>query len=63
MKRNYDVQIIFIDHISLITMHQNNIPHFEQVAFLSSTICALALELEIPITVLSQVARNVEKKR
>lgn len=41
-------------------MSQNNIPRFEQVAFLSRNIRALALELEIPIIVLSQVTRNSE---
>ncbi|MBB6043413.1 replicative DNA helicase [Borrelia yangtzensis] len=62
MKRNYNVQIIFIDHISLITINQNNIPHFDQVAFLSRTIRALALELKTLITGLSQVTRSVQKK-
>ncbi|WP_418885566.1 hypothetical protein [Borreliella tanukii] len=38
MKRNYNVQSIFIDYISLITMQQNYISRFEQVSFLSRTI-------------------------
>ncbi|WP_418906244.1 DnaB-like helicase C-terminal domain-containing protein (plasmid) [Borreliella tanukii] len=38
MKRNYNVQSIFIDYISLIAMQQNYISRFEQVSFLSRTI-------------------------
>lgn len=41
-------------------MSQNNTPRFEQVAFLSRNLRELALELEIPIIVLSQVTRNAE---
>ncbi len=60
MKKDYGVQIIFIDYISLISVAQNNTPRFEQVAFLSKNLRELALELEIPIIVLSQVTRNAE---
>ncbi|WP_425337144.1 DnaB-like helicase C-terminal domain-containing protein [Borreliella tanukii] len=60
MKRNYGVEIIFIDYISQIPMSQNNIPCFEQVAFLGRNISELVYELEIPIIVLSQVARSAE---
>ncbi|WP_327785867.1 DnaB-like helicase C-terminal domain-containing protein [Borreliella garinii] len=60
MKKDYGVQIIFIDYISLISVAQNNTPRFEQVAFLSKNLRELARELEIPIIVLSQVTRNAE---
>ncbi len=53
MKRNYKIDIIVIDYISLITTLQNNIPCYEQVAFLSRNIRSLAFELEISIIVLS----------
>ncbi|WLN24791.1 DnaB helicase C-terminal domain-containing protein [Borreliella bavariensis] len=33
MKKNSNVEIIFIDYISLITMSYNDIHRFEQVAF------------------------------
>ncbi|WP_418457458.1 DnaB-like helicase C-terminal domain-containing protein [Borreliella andersonii] len=62
MKKNSNVEIIFLDYISLITMSHNDIPRFEQVAFLSHTIRVLALELEIPIIALSQVARSTAGK-
>ncbi|WP_325064327.1 DnaB-like helicase C-terminal domain-containing protein [Borreliella bavariensis] len=62
MKKNSNVEIIFIDYISLITVSHNDIPRFEQVEFLSRTIRVLALELEILIIALSQVARSTEGK-
>lgn len=60
MKRNYKIDIIVIDYISLITTLQNNIPRYEQIAFLSRNIRSLAFELEISTIVLSQVARSAE---
>lgn len=60
MKLNHDVKIIFIDYINLIPVSQDNIPRFEQVAFLSRNIRSLALELGIPIIVVSQVSRSAE---
>ncbi|MCD2320838.1 replicative DNA helicase [Borreliella burgdorferi] len=62
MKRIYDIQLIFIDYIGLIAPQQSNIPRFEQVACLSRSIRALALELKIPIIVLSQLTRSAEGK-
>lgn len=62
MKKDYGVEIIFIDYISLIFVAQNNTPRYEQVAFLSKNLRALALELGIPIIVLSQLTRSAEGK-
>ncbi|WP_234932108.1 DnaB-like helicase C-terminal domain-containing protein [Borreliella garinii] len=64
MKKDYGVEIIFIDYISLIFVAQNNTPRYEQVAFLSKNLraLALALELGIPIIVLSQLTRSAEGK-
>ncbi|WP_080704353.1 DnaB-like helicase C-terminal domain-containing protein [Borreliella garinii] len=45
MKRNYKIDIIVIDYISLITTLQNNIPRYEQIAFLSRNIRVFAFEL------------------
>ncbi|WLN24687.1 MULTISPECIES: DnaB helicase C-terminal domain-containing protein [Borreliella] len=45
MKRNCNIDIIVIDYINLITTLQNNTPCYEQVAFLSRNIRALAFEL------------------
>ncbi|MBB6213668.1 DnaB-like helicase C-terminal domain-containing protein (plasmid) [Borreliella californiensis] len=38
MKKNYNIQIIFIDYIGLITMLQNNVFLFEQYSFSIRTI-------------------------
>lgn len=62
MKKNFGVEIIFIDYIGLISLENNNIPRYEQVSFLSRNIRALAKELEIPIIVLSQLNREAQGK-
>nr|WP_214646007.1 replicative DNA helicase [Borreliella spielmanii] len=62
MKKEYGVEIIFIDYIGLISVEYNNTPRFEQVLFLSRNIRALAIELEIPIIVLSQLNREAQGK-
>ncbi|MBB6043452.1 DnaB-like helicase C-terminal domain-containing protein (plasmid) [Borreliella yangtzensis] len=56
------VEIIVIDYIGLISVEYNNTPRFEQVAFLSRNLRALAIELEIPIIVLSQLNREAQGK-
>lgn len=60
MKKNYGVDIIFIDYIGLITVEHRNTPRFEQVAFLSKNLRELARELDIPIIALSQLNRDAE---
>ncbi|WP_215538080.1 replicative DNA helicase [Borreliella bavariensis] len=62
MKKEYGVEIIFIDYIGLISVEYNNTPRFEQVSFLSRNMRALAIELEIPIIVLSQLNREAQGK-
>lgn len=56
----YDVKIIFIDYIGLITTEDNKREQWEQVSEISKSLKALARELEIPIVALSQVARDAE---
>ncbi|ABH02420.1 hypothetical protein BAPKO_4530 (plasmid) [Borreliella afzelii PKo] len=62
MKKDYGVEIILLDYIGLISVAQNNTPRYEQVAFLSKNLRELALELKIPIIVLSQLTRSAEGK-
>ncbi|MDR2482047.1 MAG: replicative DNA helicase [Treponema sp.] len=56
-------EIIFIDYISLIGSENYQLPRHEQVAEISRSLKSLARELSIPIVALSQVSREVEKKR
>lgn len=60
MVMNEGVKIIFIDYIGLITTEDPTAPVFEQVSEISKSLKALARELEIPIVVLCQVARDAE---
>lgn len=55
MKKEYGVEIIFIDRIRLISTSHNNMSRFEQCAFLSKNLRELSLELDIPIIVLCQL--------
>jgi len=55
-----EVKIIFIDYIGLIATEDPKKQVFEQVSEISKSLKALARELEIPIVVLCQVARDAE---
>jgi replicative DNA helicase len=56
------VEIIFIDYISLIGSENTTLPRHEQVAEISRSLKSLARELNIPIVALSQISRDVEKR-
>lgn len=56
------IEIIFIDYITLIGSENSSVPRHEQVAEISRSLKSLARELNIPIVVLSQVARSAEEK-
>ena len=62
MKAQYDVKIIFIDYLSIITPENDMKDRHLQVAEVSRSLKALARELEIPIVALSQVSRDTEGK-
>lgn len=60
MKVNQGVKIIFIDYIGLITSENPDAKMFEQQSAISKSLKSLARELDIPIVVLCQVAREAE---
>ena len=64
MRQQYQVQIIFIDYIGLITSenYNSNVPRHEQVSEISRSLKSLARELSIPIVALCQVSRDSEGK-
>lgn len=64
MKQQYQVKIIFIDYIGLITSenYNSNTPRHEQVSEISRSLKSLARELDIPIVALCQVSRDSEGK-
>jgi replicative DNA helicase len=63
LKVQQDIQILFIDYLTLITSETREIPRHEQIAEISRSLKALARELDIPVVALSQVRRETEGKR
>ena len=63
LRAQFDVQIIFIDYLTLITSENSLIPRHEQIAEISRSLKSLARELNIPVVALSQVRRDAEGKK
>ncbi len=61
LKRDKDISMIVIDYIGLIDKGNNNKSTNDQVAEISGALKGLAKELNIPIILLSQLSREVEK--
>jgi replicative DNA helicase len=63
MKAKHDIQILYIDYISLIGHENPAMPRHEQVSDISRSLKALARELNIPVVALSQLSRATEEKK
>lgn len=63
LRAQHQVEIIFIDYISLISSENSLIPRHEQIAEISRSLKSLARELDIPVVALSQVSRGAEGKK
>ncbi|NOY75157.1 MAG: replicative DNA helicase [Kiritimatiellaeota bacterium] len=61
MKSQHDIDIIFIDYLQLMKAETRSDNRQEEVSAISSGIKSLAKELNIPIVVLAQLNREVEK--
>ncbi|MCE5190261.1 MAG: AAA family ATPase [Actinomycetia bacterium] len=61
MKR-LGVEIVFVDYLTLIRHGDARTPRWERVGDVSKNLKQLARELDIPIVVLSQVARDAEDR-
>jgi len=63
LKTQYDIQLIVIDYLQLMTGMQETRGNREQeVSFISRSLKAIAKELNIPIIALSQLNRSVESR-
>ncbi len=62
LRAQQKIEVIFIDYIGLIRSENSAIPRHEQIAEISRSLKSLARELNIPVVVLSQVARVAEQK-
>ncbi len=63
LRAQFNVEIIFIDYLTLITSENSLIPRHEQIAEISRSLKSLARELNIPVVALSQVKRDAEGKK
>jgi replicative DNA helicase len=63
LKTQFDIQILFVDYLTLITSENSYIPRHEQIAEISRSLKSLARELNIPVVALSQVRRDAEGKK
>ena len=55
------VEIIFVDYLGLIGHENNSLPRHEQISEISRSLKSLARELKIPIVVLCQLNREMER--
>ena len=62
LRQQQNVEIIFVDYLTLISSENYQIPRHEQVAEISRSLKSLARELNIPIVALSQLSREVDKR-
>ncbi|MDR1986791.1 MAG: replicative DNA helicase [Treponema sp.] len=63
LRAQQQVEIIFIDYLTLISSENARIPRHEQIAEISRSLKSLARELKIPIIALSQLTREAEKDK
>jgi replicative DNA helicase len=61
MKKNFGIDILFIDYLGLIK-HPENIDRWRQMVDISQRLKALAKELDIPVVCASQLTREADKR-
>ncbi|MDR0290487.1 MAG: replicative DNA helicase [Treponema sp.] len=55
------IEIMFVDYLGLIGHENNSLPRHEQISEISRSLKSLARELKIPIVVLCQLNREMER--
>ena len=61
-KLEYDVKLILVDYLQLMSASGRSDSRQQEVADISRSLKAIARELDVPIIVLSQLNRSVEKR-
>ena len=61
MKQQHDIKALFIDYLQLIRSTRDKGSRNDEVAEISNGLKAIAKELRIPVIVLSQLSRQVDK--
>lgn len=63
LKQQFDIQMVFIDYLQLMTAGGDNRGNREQeISHISRSLKSLAKELDVPVLALSQLSRNVESR-
>lgn len=63
LKQQYDIQMVYIDYLQLMTAGSDHKGNREQeISNISRSLKSLAKELDIPVLALSQLSRNVESR-
>ncbi len=62
LKLQYDIQLIVVDYLQLMTSSDNKGSREQEVSTISRSLKAVAKELNIPIIALSQLNRSVEMR-
>ena len=63
LKQQFDIQMVFIDYLQLMTTKGENKGNREQeISMISRSLKSLAKELDIPVLALSQLSRSVEQR-
>jgi replicative DNA helicase len=63
LKQQYDIQMVYIDYLQLMTTGGDNRGNREQeISNISRSLKSLAKELDIPVLALSQLSRSVESR-
>ena len=62
LKRRHKVGLVLIDYLQLITPDSTKDPRYEQISRITRRLKLLARELQMPVVVLAQLNREMEKR-
>ncbi|QOR74631.1 replicative DNA helicase [Cruoricaptor ignavus] len=62
MKLRYNIGILFVDYLQLVTNQESKKNREQEISSISRGLKAIAKELNIPVIALSQLSRNLEQR-
>lgn len=62
MAQLYHIELLIIDYLQLLSSHRRHSNRNEEITYISNNIKQMARELRIPVIVLSQLNREVDKR-